>query len=272
MSEPLRLMCILAHPDDESLGTGGTLAKYAAEGVETSLVTATSGQRGWKGAPQDHPGPEALAALRSSELRAAAQVLGIGRLITLDLMDGELDQTDVQGTTDTIADHIRMIRPHVVVTFGPDGVYGHPDHIAISQRATAAVARAASPQAKLETAPHLVSKLYFMAPTADLMDAYQAAFGTFDKRVDGESRRAVVWPDWAVTTRLDARDHAATVWEAITCHRSQLRDYQRLQGLSEAQRLRIFGEQPYYRVCSQVNGGRDVEDDLFSGLRSGGRS
>ena len=270
MSEPLRLMCILAHPDDESLGTGGTLAKYAAEGVETSLVTATSGQRGWKGAPQEYPGPEALAALRTAELQAAARVLGIGQLFTLDLMDAELDQADVEHTTETIAGHIRSVRPQVVITFGPDGVYGHPDHIAISQLATAAVARAASPQGAGEVTPHLVAKLYYMAPTAGLLDAYQAAFGTFDKRVDGVSRRAVAWQDWAVTTRLDTRDHAATVWEAITCHRSQLRDYQRLQELPEVQRQRIFGQETYYRACSQVNGGRDVEDDLFRGLRSGG--
>ena len=269
-SEPLRLMCILAHPDDESLGTGGTLAKYAAEGVETSLLTATSGQRGWKGAPQEYPGPEALAALRTDELRAAAKVLGIGQLFLLEHMDGELDGADVQRTTSAIARHVREVRPHVVVTFGPDGVYGHPDHIAISQLATAAVARAASPNGSLDGAPHLVSKLYYMATTEGLMDAYQAAFGVFDKQVDGESRRAVVWEDWAVTTRLDTRDHAARVWEAIACHRSQLRDYQRLQALPEAQRQRIFGEQTYYRAFSLVNGGRDVEDDLFSGLRPGG--
>ena len=60
MSKQLKLMCILAHPDDESLGTGGILAKYAAEGVETYLVTATRGQRGWFGPEEDYPGPESL--------------------------------------------------------------------------------------------------------------------------------------------------------------------------------------------------------------------
>jgi len=60
MPEPLRLMCVLAHPDDESLGNGGTLAKYAVEGVETYLVTATRGERGWQGAEHDNPGPAAM--------------------------------------------------------------------------------------------------------------------------------------------------------------------------------------------------------------------
>ena len=77
MREPLRLMCVLAHPDDEALGNGGTLAKYAAEGVETYLVTATRGERGWQGDARDDPGPHALGAIREAELLAAARVLGI---------------------------------------------------------------------------------------------------------------------------------------------------------------------------------------------------
>ena len=75
MTETLKLMCILAHPDDESLGTGGILAKYAAEGVETYLITATRGERGWMGDEKDDPGPEALGQLRTQELQAAARAL-----------------------------------------------------------------------------------------------------------------------------------------------------------------------------------------------------
>jgi LmbE family N-acetylglucosaminyl deacetylase len=63
----LRLLCVLAHPDDESLGIGGVLARYAAEGIETYLVTATSGERGWPGAPEKHPGAEQLARIRAVE-------------------------------------------------------------------------------------------------------------------------------------------------------------------------------------------------------------
>ncbi len=76
----LRLMCILAHPDDESLGTGGTLARYAAEGIETYVITATRGQRGWFGPPEENPGLAALGQLREAELRAAAQALGRQRV------------------------------------------------------------------------------------------------------------------------------------------------------------------------------------------------
>lgn len=73
----LRVMCCLAHPNDESLGAGGILAKYAAEGVLTYLVTATRGERGWVGDQAAYPGEEALWRLREAELRAAARVLGL---------------------------------------------------------------------------------------------------------------------------------------------------------------------------------------------------
>ena len=81
MGERLKLLAVLAHPDDESMGVGGVIAKYAAEGVEVSLVVATRGQRGrFHGHPQGdprHPGADALARIREQELDAAAAVLGI---------------------------------------------------------------------------------------------------------------------------------------------------------------------------------------------------
>jgi LmbE family N-acetylglucosaminyl deacetylase len=92
MATGLKLMCVLAHPDDESLGNGGTLAKYAAEGVEPYLVTATRGERGWTGSERDDPGLEALGKIREVELFAAASVLGIRRVDFLDYIDGDLDK------------------------------------------------------------------------------------------------------------------------------------------------------------------------------------
>ena len=80
MTNNLKLMCVLAHPDDESLGNGGTLAKYAAEGVETYLVTATRGERGWFGNERDYPGLEALGKTREAELLAAAKVHRVSKL------------------------------------------------------------------------------------------------------------------------------------------------------------------------------------------------
>ncbi|MEJ2082998.1 MAG: PIG-L family deacetylase, partial [Acidobacteriota bacterium] len=139
MTEGLRLMCVLAHPDDESLGMGGTLAKYAAEGVETFLVTATRGERGRYGDLPDRPSLEEVGVIREGELRAAARVLGIREVSLLGYLDGDLDQMSPEEVIRRIAYEIRRLRPHVVVTFGPDGAYGHPDHIAISQFTTAAL-------------------------------------------------------------------------------------------------------------------------------------
>ena len=175
MADALKLMAILAHPDDESLGFGGILAKSAAEQVETHLVTATRGERGWTGTEQDYPGVAALGKLREAELRAAAQVLGIRSVELLGYLDGELDQAHPSEVLAKIVDHLRRIKPHVVVTFGPDGCYGHPDHIAISQLTTAAILEAANPHSPYATylAPHVVAKLYYMAPSRELLEAYQ---------------------------------------------------------------------------------------------------
>jgi LmbE family N-acetylglucosaminyl deacetylase len=267
MAETLKLMCILAHPDDESLGTGGTLAKYAAEGVETYLVTATRGERGWTGEPGAYPGSRALGTLREAELREAATTLGLRHVDFLDYVDGELDQADPTEAVARIACHIRRVRPHVVITFGPDGAYGHPDHIAISQLTTTAVVYAAGESGLAGQAPHRVTKLYYMATSAELATAYEAAFGALRMSIDGEERHIVTWPGWSITTRIDAGAYWRIVWRAVACHRSQLPNYDRLVALDEHGHRRLWGCQSYYRAFSLVNGGRTPEDDLFAGLR-----
>jgi LmbE family N-acetylglucosaminyl deacetylase len=268
-SERLRLMCVLAHPDDESLGNGGILAKYAAEGVDTYLVTATRGERGWTGDPSEDPGPEALGRVREAELREAARVLGVRELAFLDYVDGDLDKADPEEAISRIVGHIRRRRPHVVVTFGPDGAYGHPDHIAISQFTTAATVCAAdvSYSAGNELQPHRVLKLYYMAVTTPFLEAYEAALGHIAMGVDGIEREGVAWPEWAITTKVDASDHWRTVWEAVACHRSQLPNYGTLAALSEEAHRYLWGYQPYYRAYSLVNGGRALERDLFEGIK-----
>ena len=165
MPEPRRLLCVFAHPDDETLGAGSTLAKYAAADVETYLVTATRGERGWQCDPRDDPGPAALAEIRTAELLAATRVLGIRDVQFLNYVDGDLDQADPAGAIGQIVTQIRRIRPQVVITFGPEGSYGHPDHIAISQFTSAAILCAADAtyEDSQTLAPHRVAKLYYMA-------------------------------------------------------------------------------------------------------------
>src|SRR6185503_15178788 len=125
-----RLMAVLAHPDDESLGIGGTLAKYASDGFDVFLLTATRGDGGrYRGHPvdhQEHPGPLALAQIRETELRAAAAVLGVREVSLLDYHDQHLDCANPRQVVAEIACHLQRVQPDVVVTFGPDGAYGHP--------------------------------------------------------------------------------------------------------------------------------------------------
>jgi LmbE family N-acetylglucosaminyl deacetylase len=269
MAEQLRLMCVLAHPDDESLGTGGTLAKYVAEGVATYLVTATRGERGWQGAESDNPGLAGLGAIREAELRKAVATLGIRELHFLDYIDGDLDQADQAEAIAKIAAHLRRIKPHVVITFGPAGAYGHPDHIAICQFATAACVAAADAGYAIagDLAPHSVSKLYYMTLSHALAEAYTAVFGDMIMQIDGVNRNVVIDDDWAITTRLDTSAYEDTVWKAVFCHTSQLPSYSALEQVPEQYRKAIWSEETYYRAFSLVNGGRSVEHDLFEGLR-----
>jgi LmbE family N-acetylglucosaminyl deacetylase len=273
MSDDLRLMAILAHPDDESLGIGGTLAKYSREGVQTFLVTATRGERGRYGELPEHPGYEAVGRLREAELRCAAATLGVKQVDFLDYMDGDLDKADPGEVVAKIVDYIRIHRPHVVITFGPEGAYGHPDHIAISQFAAAAVTCAANPDFAayngnpLAAQPHQVSKFYFIAWTRAVWDAYLAAFRDLKTVVDNVERRVTPAPDWMVTTHIDTTEVWETVWQAVQCHKTQLTIYSKLADLPLEHHRTIWGTQQYYRVFSSVNGGRRLETDLFEGLR-----
>ena len=253
-------MCVLAHPDDESLGTGGTLAKYAAEGVETYLLTATRGERGRFLDGHDRPSGEIVGQTREGELRAAARELGVREVTVLGYPDGGVDSVPPELAQREIAEHLHRIRPHVVITFGPDGAYGHPDHIAISQLTTAAVMRAASREP-------VVSKLYHIAWSEATWAAYQTALKTLTSTVDGVERHVIPTPDWYVTTRIDTSATWSTVWRAVQCHRTQMSIYANLESLPPEHHRALWGVQEFSRAFSLVNGGRTRESDLFEGLR-----
>jgi len=255
-------MAVLGHPDDESLGVGGTLAKYATEGVDVFLLTATPGDRGryrdYRFGDPQHPGAPALASIRERELRAAASVLGVRDVALLHYHDQELDRVNPREAIPAIVEHLRRVQPDVIITFGPDGAYGHPDHIAISQLTTAAIVAAADPA---------ISKLYYIAWPASTWAAYQSAFKKLTSTVDGVERQVVPWPDWEITTVIDTRPFCQTVWRAISCHESQMSVYTQLEHLSPQHRDAVWGAQCFYRVFSTVNGGRARETDLFEGIR-----
>ncbi|NOZ05366.1 MAG: hypothetical protein GXP41_03290 [Chloroflexi bacterium] len=156
MTEGRKLLAVFAHPDDESFGTGGTLAHYAAQGVHTGLVCATRGEVGEISDPALAT-RETLAQVREDELRCAAQTLGVGELFVLDYRDSGMAGTSenedprslVRAASEQVVGRlvgiIRKFRPQVVITFEPNGGYGHPDHIAIHRHTVAAFHAAGDP-------------------------------------------------------------------------------------------------------------------------------
>jgi LmbE family N-acetylglucosaminyl deacetylase len=139
-----RLLGVFAHPDDETFCAGGTFARYAEQGAEIMVVSATRGQAG-----QIRDGAvgtrRTIAAVREAELRLACERLGITTVRCLDHVDGTLADAAFPALVEEVADVIGEFRPDVVITFGPDGGYGHPDHVTISAVTTAACQRAADP-------------------------------------------------------------------------------------------------------------------------------
>ena len=268
--DKLKILSVFAHPDDESMGMGGTLAKYAAEGVETHLVCASRGERGWAGPEEQDPGPERLGQIRTQELENAVKELGMQGLYFLNYIDGNVDQADHSEAIARIVTYIRKIKPQVVVTFPPDGNYGHPDHIAIGQFTSAAIVCAAdSTYDDPENFPtHRVSKLYYMVDGEDFVNFITPFVGDITFPVGDQLRGEIPWKEWMITTRIDMAEYCRIAWKAIQCHKSQLPSLGPLAELPEESAASLLAMQgTFYRAFSLVNGGRKVETDLFEGLR-----
>ena len=141
---PARLLFVFAHPDDESMGTGGTIARHVRAGVEVHLVCLTRGGAGWGGRP---PGrrPEELPQIRTEELHRAATVLGLTSTELWDYPDGGVPSCNQDEITQRIREQVRLLRPDVVVGWGSDGGYFHPDHIACGACTDEALAGAGVP-------------------------------------------------------------------------------------------------------------------------------
>lgn len=268
MAELRKLLAILAHPDDESLGTGSTLARYAAEGAQTHLLCATRGERGWDGEESDFPGLAQFGRMRESELRCAAAILGLHEVKFLDYIDGDLDDADGAEVVSKLVQHIRRIRPQVVITFGIEGAYGHPDHIAICQHTNSALVCAADPTyIDPDGQPaHRVSKLYYMLDSQDLVDMFERLYGKLSMEIDDEVREHIGWPRWALSAVLDNRAYTDQTIRAIQCHQSQIAFLGDLDALPQGTRDVFAGINNFFRAYSLVNSGRRTEHDLFEGI------
>jgi len=193
---PHCLACVFAHPDDETFGAGGTIARYALEGVSASLFCATDGDAG-KSSGVAVASPAALGEVRRAELKQAAKALGFRTISFGGYPDGKLATVDADALIDHVVDFLREHRPNVVVTFGPEGAPNvHRDHRAISRATTAAFFLAGSPTARgaRGLVPHRPSRLYYTSwapPARDARFPVQAvpATAAIDVRVFMDAKR-----------------------------------------------------------------------------------
>ncbi len=170
---PLKLLCIVAHPDDECFAFGGALALAADRGVETTLLCLTEGTAGsYRGTAQS---AAELGQLRRAELAASCRILGIHHHELLDYQDGQLEHASFSTLAGQLVARIRTLRPHVVLTFGLDGAPNtHPDHTIVAAATTAAVHWAASPRRYPDLGPvYLTPRLYHQTQNFFLPDRPQ---------------------------------------------------------------------------------------------------
>jgi LmbE family N-acetylglucosaminyl deacetylase len=261
LAEQNTLLAVFAHPDDESLVAGGTLARYASEGWRTALLCATRGE--W-GPISDYElaDYENLGEVREREVRAACEVLGVSWLRFLDLDDGGVEAVlgaeEEAATLEKIVRAIRELRPQIVITFGPDGLYGHADHIAIGQLTTNACALAsdlnAFPQHFNEglTAHRVTELLYATAPLG--------FYPNLITRLAAAGHATHLWgippeqfgvPAEQITLTNDITPFLERKLAALRCHRTQLDEAHAFTHLTLELASRLFNREFFRRVTNE---------------------
>jgi LmbE family N-acetylglucosaminyl deacetylase len=250
------VLVVVAHPDDETFGTGSVIAKAAADGARVVVCCATRGEAG-----EDTSGEtrttEELGAVREGELRAAARTLGAADVVLLDFADsgmtgdmpkGALAGVDMAEVADAVAGVIARVDPDVVVTLDSEGVNDHRDHQRIGQAATIAFANAARAGARL----------YHWTLSASLMRRWLAemrAQGLLEAYVDLELGR----PDADITTIVDVTSVVATRRAAIAEHHTQMSPF---TGVSPELEARILSHDFLMRIVPAWDGG-EIETSLL---------
>jgi N-acetyl-1-D-myo-inositol-2-amino-2-deoxy-alpha-D-glucopyranoside deacetylase len=273
------LLLVHAHPDDESIETGATMARYAARGVRVTLVTCTLGELG-EVIPPDlaHLAADAeggLGAYRIAELDAACAALGVtdhrflggpGRWRDSGMMGlptndvpGSFWRADVDEAATALLEVIEEVRPQVIVTYDERGFYGHPDHIQAYRVTRRAFARAGG----------LVSKLYATAmPRSAMLAALGPPPAPFLEVTSVDDFPFGV-PDEAVTTQIDGRDYLHVKLAAMRAHATQISVRGGFFALSDNLGQRALGTE-YYTLLepAAVTGltGPGAETDLFAGI------
>jgi LmbE family N-acetylglucosaminyl deacetylase len=281
MNEKPVLLAVLAHPDDETFGMGGTLALYAKRGVEVHLVCATRGEVG-EVAEEYLKGYSSIAELREGELRCAAGILGLKGVHFLDYRDSgmpgspdnhhpdALAAAPLEEVAKKVAHFIRLLKPQVVLTFDPIGGYYHPDHIAI-QRATVRAFELAGKADEIvdELAPFQPSKLYFNTFPHGAMKVLVKLMPLIgkDPRHFGQNKDIDFVEIANASFPINARIRYTTVAEqrdqASACHASQ-GGKQMAKGPIGWMRRMIGSQETFMRAQPAPEKGV-VEKDLFAG-------
>jgi N-acetylglucosamine malate deacetylase 2 len=234
------LLVVMAHPDDESMGCGGVILRHTRAGVPVSLICATRGEAGWSGKPFGAK-QEDLAQIRSAELEEAAAALGISGVEIWDYPDGGVNACDAQEITDRLWQQISKLRPKAVVGWGPDGIYGHPDHIAMGACTDSAVNAMSEGDRPA---------LYHLAVDQQVANFYREAL-----QLTGDQHELplIVNDQVDVLVELDS-DEVMMKLRAIDCHRSQLEDWR--IAIREHPRLMQegYGHEPYLAILSRAAG------------------
>jgi LmbE family N-acetylglucosaminyl deacetylase len=267
-STPKGLLAIFAHPDDESYGAGGVLAMAARAGNPVWVLCATNGDQG--GRPGEVNVDHALdPEIRRRELECACDALGAAEPIFLGYRDsgmegwgappGSLSLAPVGEVVDRVSDVIRRLRPAVIVTFDPGGVYGHPDHVACSTVATAAYQRVSGEPGGPVALYHQALPKSAIKAMRESMDQEQAASGSEPTEDDIRQREAferLARPDEEITTRVSVVPVLDRKVAALACHDSQMRGRQWDDPETRAQMERMFGWETFVRVDPPVPEGQ----------------
>ncbi|MFF4244408.1 N-acetyl-1-D-myo-inositol-2-amino-2-deoxy-alpha-D-glucopyranoside deacetylase [Streptomyces sp. NPDC001822] len=287
-----RLLLVHAHPDDESINNGATMARYAAEGAHVALVTCTLGEEGEVIPPDlahlaaDRDG--GLGTHRSGELAAAMRELGVtdhrflggpGRYRDSGMMGTEPNHrpgafwaADPDEAAVSLVAVIRSLRPQVLVTYDPDGGYGHPDHIQAHRVAMRAAELAADPAYDAGSgAPHTIAKIYWnrvSRPVAEeLFAGLRAARPEVFPGIAAIDDVPGVVDDAEITTEIDGSEYAAAKTAAMRAHATQIAVDGPFFALSNGLGQPVLTTE-YYQLVRGVPGGDDGgrEHDLFAGV------
>jgi len=280
MAEPLTLMAVHAHPDDEASG-GGILAKYSDQEIRTVVVTCTNGEFG--DAPggikpgQDGHDPETVARLRLAELDKSAQILQVGALETLGYHDSGMQEWDYKDRPDAfsnvpletvagrISELITKYRPQVLVSYDDQGAYQHPDHVHASRAAQLAAAETGIP-AKVYLSTMRGSSWRKIWDALRELGAEVPNWDNDSEEAKERARRAVESEE-RITTTIDIRPVLARKRAALLAHGSQINDSW-FSKLPVEVAEEAFGYEYFIRIVD-TTGAPLPEDDLFAGLRTG---